>query len=97
MFHEFRNHKVPIFFHNFLLLLILILYSYVNMVVQALEEVEKNFATMRVMLSGDGEVEPNPDQVAQLTLEICKENVLALLIHKLPVLKWEVSNDLYFF
>ncbi|XP_059650437.1 uncharacterized protein LOC132296227 isoform X2 [Cornus florida] len=29
---------------------------------KALEEVEKNFVTMRHMLSGDGEVEPNMDQ-----------------------------------
>ncbi|CAL5348847.1 unnamed protein product [Camellia sinensis] len=53
---------------------------------RALEEVEKNFATMRVMLCGDGEVEPNMDQVSQLTLEIYKEDVLALFIHKLPIL-----------
>ncbi|XP_028088659.1 uncharacterized protein LOC114289191 [Camellia sinensis] len=58
---------------------------------KALEEVEKNFATMRVMLCGDGEVEPKMDQVSQLTLEICKEDVLALFIHKLPILGWEVS------
>lgn len=59
---------------------------------QALEDVEKNFATMRVMLSGDGEVEPNADQVSQLTVEICKEDVLALIFHQLPVLGWEVSH-----
>lgn len=58
--------------------------------IQALEEVEKNFATLRVMLSGDGEVEPNPDQIAQLTLEFCKEDGLTLLMDKLPLLKWEV-------
>lgn len=61
---------------------------------QALEEVEKNFVTMRVMLSGDGEVEPNMDQVSQLTLEICKEDVLALFFHKLPILGWEARKDL---
>ncbi|XP_059650424.1 uncharacterized protein LOC132296227 isoform X1 [Cornus florida] len=61
---------------------------------KALEEVEKNFVTMRHMLSGDGEVEPNMDQVSQLTLEICKEDVIALLIHKLPILAWEARKDL---
>jgi len=45
------------------------------------------------MLSGDGESEPNLDQVSQLVEEICKEDVLTLLIHKLPVLEWEVSSD----
>ena len=58
---------------------------------KALEEVEKNFGTMRCMLSGDGEAEPNIDQVIQLAQEICKEDVIALLIHKLPILGWEVS------
>ncbi|KAF5950872.1 hypothetical protein HYC85_012865 [Camellia sinensis] len=61
---------------------------------KALEEVEKNFVTMRLMLCGDGEVEPNMDQVSQLTLEICKEDVIALFIHKLPILGWEARKDL---
>lgn len=60
---------------------------------QALEEVEKNFSVMRCMLSGDGEVEPNAEQVSQLAEEICKEDVISLLIHKLSLLGWEVSND----
>ena len=47
---------------------------------------------MRCMLSGDGENEPNADQVTQLAQEICKEDVIALLVHKLPILGWEVSN-----
>ncbi|KAF8401607.1 hypothetical protein HHK36_012553 [Tetracentron sinense] len=61
---------------------------------KALEEVEKNFVTMRHMLSGDGEVEPNVEQVSQLTLEICKEDVIGLFIHKLPILGWEARKDL---
>ncbi|KAJ0092901.1 hypothetical protein Patl1_25502 [Pistacia atlantica] len=61
---------------------------------KALEEVEKNFLTMRCMLSGDGEVEPNMDQVSQLATEVCKEDVLTLLIHKLPILGWEARKDL---
>uniref|UniRef100_A0A7N0V5E1 Calcium-binding protein 39-like n=1 Tax=Kalanchoe fedtschenkoi TaxID=63787 RepID=A0A7N0V5E1_KALFE len=61
---------------------------------KALEEAEKNIVMMKAMLSGDGEVEPNPDQVSQLTLEICKEDVLALLVHKMPVLGWEARKDL---
>ncbi|GLU08273.1 hypothetical protein SLE2022_251960 [Rubroshorea leprosula] len=61
---------------------------------KAMEEVEKNFVTMRSMLCGDGEVEPNPDQVLQLAVEICKEDVLDLLINKLPTLGWEARKDL---
>ncbi|XP_054787367.1 uncharacterized protein LOC129293430 isoform X1 [Prosopis cineraria] len=61
---------------------------------KALEEVEKNFVTMRCMLSGDGESEPNMDQVTQLADEVCKEDVVDLLIHKLPTLGWEARKDL---
>ncbi|XP_068659399.1 uncharacterized protein [Aristolochia californica] len=58
---------------------------------KALEEVEKSICALRTMISGDGEVEPNPDQVSQLAVEICKEGVLDLFIHKLPILGWECS------
>ncbi|KAH9765423.1 protein mo25 [Citrus sinensis] len=61
---------------------------------KAMEEIEKNFVTMRCMLSGDGEVEPNADQVLQLATEVCKEDVLILLVHKLPILGWEARKDL---
>ncbi|XP_058077859.1 uncharacterized protein LOC131226158 isoform X1 [Magnolia sinica] len=60
----------------------------------ALEEVEKNFLAMRLMLSGDGEAEPNEDQVSQFTLEICKEDVLSLFVHMLPIFGWEARKDL---
>ncbi|XP_015063417.1 calcium-binding protein 39 [Solanum pennellii] len=61
---------------------------------KAMEEVEKNIVAMKVMLAGDGEVEPNPDQVAQLTLEVCNEDVIALFIHKLLILGWEARKNL---
>ncbi|KAJ6904070.1 hypothetical protein NC651_021270 [Populus alba x Populus x berolinensis] len=61
---------------------------------KALEEVEKNFVTLRCMLCGDGEVEPIMDQVSQLALEVCKEDVPALMIQKLPNLGWEARKDL---
>ncbi|GAB2295122.1 hypothetical protein Dimus_038342 [Dionaea muscipula] len=61
---------------------------------KALEEVEKNFSAMRYMLSGDGETEPNAEQVLQLAIEICKEDVLSLLVLKLPVYGWQARKDL---
>nr|CAB3495883.1 unnamed protein product [Digitaria exilis] len=42
--------------------------------VKALEEVEKNISSLRLLISGDGEVEPNQEQVLQITTEICKED-----------------------
>ena len=59
---------------------------------QALEEVEKNIATMRQVLSGDGDAEPNPEQASRLALDICKEDVLSLLVQNLPTLGWKVSS-----
>ncbi|KAK8585786.1 hypothetical protein V6N13_050758 [Hibiscus sabdariffa] len=68
--------------------------SEVKSLEKAMEEVEKNFVAMRCMLSGDGEIEPNVDQVLQLALEISKEDVVSLLVHKLPDLGWEARKDL---
>ncbi|KAK6117289.1 hypothetical protein DH2020_048960 [Rehmannia glutinosa] len=61
---------------------------------KALEEVEKNIVSMRTMLSGDGEIEPSADQIAQLTLEIASEDVISLLFHKLPILGWETRKNI---
>lgn len=61
---------------------------------KALEEVEKNTTAMKTTLSGDGEIEPVADQILQLTLEICDEDVISLLFHKLPILGWETRKIL---
>lgn len=61
---------------------------------KALEEVDKNMVIMRTMLLGDDEAEPNPDQISQLALQICDEDVIPLFIHKLPILGWETRKVL---
>ncbi|CAI0560003.1 unnamed protein product [Linum tenue] len=61
---------------------------------KASEEVEKNFVTLKYMLQGDGEVEPNMEQVSQLVIEICKEDVLTLMVHELLNLGWAARKDL---
>ncbi|KAL6841792.1 hypothetical protein ACP4OV_028304 [Aristida adscensionis] len=61
---------------------------------KALEDVEKNILTLRQTLSGDGEVEPNEEQVLQIALEICKEGALSLFVQNLPSLGWEGRKDL---
>lgn len=48
------------------------------------------------MLSGDGEVEPSAEHITQLALEICNEDAISLLFHKLPILGWEVSGYVSF-
>lgn len=61
---------------------------------KALEEVGRNFSTMRLMLCGDGESEPSTDQILQFALEICNEDVIPLLVHKLHVFGWQARKDL---
>ncbi|KAJ1297047.1 hypothetical protein BS78_01G348500 [Paspalum vaginatum] len=61
---------------------------------KALEEVEKNISSLRLLISGDGEIEPNQEQVLQITLEICKEDVISLFVQNLPSLGWGVRKDL---
>ncbi|KAF9592176.1 hypothetical protein IFM89_012670 [Coptis chinensis] len=61
---------------------------------KALEEVEKNFLSMRQLLSGGREVEPNLEHVSQFTIEICKKDVIGLFIHKLPLPKKKARKDL---
>ncbi|KAJ0979666.1 hypothetical protein J5N97_015140 [Dioscorea zingiberensis] len=61
---------------------------------KALEDVEKNIVLMRQVLSGDGEAEPNLEQVSQLALDICKEDVLSLFVQNLPTLGWKARKDL---
>eukprot|EP01018_Ginkgo_biloba_P025962 Gb_11217 [translate_table: standard] len=66
----------------------------VRLLDKALEEVDKNLQAMRQMLLGDGETEPNSEQILQLTLEACKEDLLELLVQKLAILGWEARKDL---
>ncbi|XP_039828722.1 putative MO25-like protein At4g17270 isoform X2 [Panicum virgatum] len=62
---------------------------------KALEEVEKNIASLRLLISGDGEVEPNQEQVLQITIEICKEDIISLFVQNLPSLGWTyIENHL---
>lgn len=60
---------------------------------KVLEDVEKNISSMRQMLSGDGETEPSQEQISQIALEICKEDVLSLFVQKLPSLGWDARKD----
>ncbi|KAL3683077.1 hypothetical protein R1sor_001099 [Riccia sorocarpa] len=65
----------------------------VRLLEKALEEVDKNLVAMKHMLLGEGDAEPNPEQVSQLTFEACKDDFLELLVQKLPSLGWEARKD----
>ena len=60
---------------------------------------DKHLLAMRKMLLGQNEIEPNSEQILQLALEACKEDLLELLVQKLHILGWEVSflESSYFF
>jgi len=66
----------------------------VRLLEKALEEVDKNLLAMRQMLLGENETEPNSEQILQLAIEACKEDLLELLVQKLPILGWEGRKDL---
>lgn len=66
----------------------------VRLLEKALEEVDKNLLAMRQMLLGENETEPNSEQIQQLATEACKEDLLELLVQKLPILGWEGRKDL---
>lgn len=65
----------------------------VRLLDKALEEVDKNLVAMKHMLIGEGDVEPNPEHVSQLTVEVCKDDFLELLVQKMPTLGWEARKD----
>ncbi|KAL2611805.1 hypothetical protein R1flu_023497 [Riccia fluitans] len=65
----------------------------VRLLEKALEEVDKNLVAMKHMLMGEGDAEPNPEQVSQLTFEACKDDFLELLVQKLPSLGWDARKD----
>ncbi|XP_078435741.1 mo25 family protein [Wolffia australiana] len=61
---------------------------------KAREDVDKIIVTMRHFLSGDGDLEPNQEQISQFVQEICKEDILSLFAFKLPVISWDARKDL---
>ena len=59
---------------------------------QATEEISKNVTAMKQILQGDGEHEPNPDNVAQLANEIYASGLIPLIITNLPRFEFEVTQ-----
>ncbi|KAH7299888.1 hypothetical protein KP509_24G035000 [Ceratopteris richardii] len=60
---------------------------------KVLEEAEKNLAAIKQALVGDVETDPNPEQIAQIVLEVCKDDFLEVLVQKLPMLSWDARKD----
>lgn len=65
----------------------------VRLLEKALEEAEKNIKAMKDMLLGDSDTEPSLENVAEVTMEVCKLDILELFVHKLATLGWEARKD----
>ena len=61
-------------------------------VLQAAEEVSAQLATLKSMLCGSGETEPQSEVTAQLAQEIYNHNLLEQLITDLAKIDFEVSQ-----
>ena len=57
----------------------------------------KNLLQMKTILYGDGEQEPNPELVSQLSQEIYQNDLLQLLVQNLSKLEFEVSFNPFSF
>ncbi|KAH7666934.1 Armadillo-like helical-containing protein [Dioscorea alata] len=49
---------------------------------------------MKQLLSGNGEAELDPNQVSQVAVEVCKDDLLSLFVLKLPTLGWQRNRQL---
>ena len=61
---------------------------------QAGEDVSKQAAAMKVILHGDSEHEPSPDQYQQLATEVMSSGLIARFITNLSVFEFEVGRSL---
>ncbi|KAI9355111.1 Mo25-like protein [Zopfochytrium polystomum] len=60
---------------------------------KANDEISKNLASMKVILYGDGENDPSPEQVTQLYHEIHNSDILPLLVQQIAKLEFEAKKD----
>jgi len=61
---------------------------------QAAEDVSAHLSTVKSMLCGSGDAEPQSEVTAQLAQEIYNANLLEQLIGDLPKIDFEVSSPL---
>ncbi|PWZ00969.1 Mo25-like protein [Testicularia cyperi] len=60
---------------------------------KAVEEVSKTLYSIKTILFGDGESDPQPEQVAQLATEVYSYDVLQLLISHIGKFEFEAKKD----
>lgn len=57
------------------------------------EDISKNLLAMKTILCGDGENDPSPDQVAQLSQEVYNNDLLQLLVLNIWRFEFEAKKD----
>lgn len=65
-------------------------------IIQVAEEVSKNLASLKEVLSGTGDKEPQTEAVAQLAQELYNTNLLIALIANLQRIDFEVGKKMLF-
>ncbi|KAI9101235.1 Mo25-like protein [Phlyctochytrium arcticum] len=60
---------------------------------KANEEISKNLIAMKTILYGDGESEPVPEQVAQLSQEVYNNDMLPSLVQNISKFEFEAKKD----
>lgn len=60
---------------------------------KASEEVSKDLYQIKVILYGDGDAEPQPEQVAQLAQEVYAHDILQLLVSHIAHFEFEAKKD----
>ncbi|KAJ3215496.1 hypothetical protein HK099_006323 [Clydaea vesicula] len=60
---------------------------------KANDEISKNFVLMKGILYGDGENDPSPELVAQLSQELYNSDVLPLMIQNIGKFEFEAKKD----
>lgn len=57
------------------------------------EEISKNLLAMKLILYGDGDAEPVPELVAQLSQEVYQNDLLQTLVANFAKLEFEAKKD----
>lgn len=81
-----------LFFFFFSLLICITRPNYPSSCFKVAEEVSKNLASLKEVLSGTGDKEPQTEAVAQLAQELYNTNLLIALIANLQKIDFEVGE-----
>lgn len=59
------------------------------------EDISRQLSIVKILLSGEGDTEPNPDAVAQVANEVYAQDLLSLMVVHLGKFDFEVCQSYY--